>query len=193
MKVLLVMGPPGSGKGTQAKKLGEQYGIAHISTGDLFRREIGDKTKLGIEAQKYIELGQYVPDETTIGMLENRILSNDCLNGFILDGFPRTKAQAEFLDHYLESKNTRVEFAIYYDVSDEIVVQRIKGRAKEDEERGQAVRKDDLDEKIIQQRLNTYHSQTKPVLDYYEQRGVVVKIDASKSVDEIFSETVKLI
>lgn len=193
MKILLVMGPPGSGKGTQASMLKEKYNIAHISTGDIFRAEIAEKTDLGLKAKEYISQGKYVPDEITIGMIEKRVSEDDCSEGFILDGFPRTIPQAEFLDKMLEKQNKKIDYVIYYDVSDEIVVDRIKGRAEKDKIAGKEVRADDLNSDVIKQRLETYHSQTNPVLDYYKKKGIVLQIDASKSVQEIFQESLNKI
>lgn len=189
-KILIVMGPPGCGKGTQATLLKEHFNIAHISTGDLFRAEIGAGSELGTLAKSFIDKGQYVPDEVTINMLKKRIEKNDCTNGFILDGFPRTIPQAEFLDAMLSEKNTKINNVLYYDVADETVVHRIKGRAQKDKEAGKQVRADDLDEGIIQQRLNTYHTQTKPVLEYYQNKNILKTINAERTVEEIFSESI---
>ena len=186
MTIILVMGPPGSGKGTQAKLLKDKLNIAHISTGDLFRAEIGNETELGKKAKEYIDQGKYVPDEITIDMLKKRIEQSDCENGFILDGFPRTIPQAEFLDKMLEEQGKKVDFAIYYNVDNETTIGRIKKRARQDKEAGRPVRDDDLDEATIQQRLDTYHSQTATVLDYYKEQGNLVELDASKTAEEIF-------
>lgn len=187
--ILIVMGPPGCGKGTQATLLKEKYNIAHISTGDMFRQEISSETELGKLAKSYIDQGKYVPDEVTANMLAGRIESQDCAHGFILDGFPRTIPQAEFLSVVLAKKNLTISKVIYYDVSDETVVQRITGRAEKAKAAGDKVRDDDLDETIIRKRLETYHTQTKPVLDFYQEH--LIKIDASKTVEEIFDETIK--
>lgn len=184
------MGPPGCGKGTQAAKLKEKYGIVHISTGDLFRAEVGNKTPLGIEAKKYMDAGKYVPDEITIGMLHNRIKEKDCAKGFILDGFPRTIPQAEALDKLLKEVKEKVTNVIYYNVADKVVVARIKGRAEQDKKAGKVVRADDTDEKVIKQRLDTYHTSTKPVLDHYAKQKLVLTVNAEKTIDEIFADVV---
>jgi adenylate kinase len=189
-KIILVMGPPGCGKGTQAAKLKEKYGIVHISTGDLFRAEVGNKTPLGIEAKKYMDAGKYVPDEITIGMLHNRIKEKDCAKGFILDGFPRTIPQAEALDKLLKEVKEKVTNVIYYNVADKVVVARIKGRAEQDKKAGKVVRADDTDEKVIKQRLDTYHTSTKPVLDHYAKQKLVLTVNAEKTIDEIFADVV---
>lgn len=184
-QILIVMGPPGCGKGTQATLLKEKYNIAHISTGDLFRQEISNQTELGTLAKSYIDQGKYVPDEVTANMLAGRITKEDCANGFILDGFPRTIPQAEFLAKVLSEKELEISKVIYYNVDDDVVVQRIKGRAEKAKAAGEQVRDDDLDESIIRKRLETYHTQTKPVLDFYKDN--LLTLDASKSVEEIFA------
>jgi adenylate kinase len=186
-QIFIVMGPPGCGKGTQAALLKEKFSIAHISTGDLFRQEIANNTELGQVAKSYMDKGQYVPDEVTANMLAERISQADCANGFILDGFPRTIPQAEFLQKVLSEKNLAISKIIYYDVTDDVVVQRIKGRAEKAKSAGEKVRGDDLDESIIRNRLETYHAQTKPVLDFYKEK--LLTVDASKSVEKIFNKT----
>lgn len=188
MKLFIVMGPPGSGKGTQAKLLKEKFNIAHISTGDLFRHEIQDQTKLGEKAEKYIVNGEYVPDKITEGMLLNRIKKKDCSKGFILDGFPRTVEQAKFLKKAIKEKEIIV---IDYRVSDSVVVDRIHGRAKADEIAGNPVRADDMDEKIIRERLLIYHSKTESIIKFYKKNAKYIEVDAEKPVEKIFKESLK--
>jgi adenylate kinase len=189
-KIIIVMGPPGCGKGTQAKLLEEKFQIKHISTGDLFREEIKKETELGKLAKSFIDKGQYVPDDVTIGMLKNRISMPDCENGFILDGFPRTIPQAEFLDAMLKEQALNVSEVIFYDVKDSTVIARIKGRAENDRLAGKNVRDDDLDVNITQRRLDTYHAQTKPVLEFYKRQNIVKIIYAERSVEDIFEESI---
>lgn len=188
-KIILVMGPPGSGKGTQADLLERDLHLAHISTGELFRNEISNNTELGMKAKSYMEKGEYVPDEITTGMLKNRMAADDCSTGIILDGFPRTIAQAEFLDKFLLESGDSVSRVIYYNVPDEEDVNRIKGRAEHDIEEGKNARADDLNEETIMQRLSVYHEKTEPILDYYRAKGIVLEIDATKSINEILDET----
>lgn len=190
MKILLVMGLPGSGKGTQAKLLEKKYNLVHISTGDLFRAAVANGTELGLKAKEYMEAGKYVPDELTIGLLKDRVSQDDCKEGFVLDGFPRTLPQAEFLDKMLDEMNEKISGVLYYNVADDIVVQRIKGRAEQDQAAGKDVRADDLNEETISARIKTYHDNTTPVIDYYKEKSVLVELDASKSIEEIFDATV---
>jgi len=190
-KVLIVMGPPGCGKGTQASKLKEEFGLTHISTGDLFRFELSNETELGLKAKKFMDAGEFVPDSITIEMLRKRIQQDDCKEGFILDGFPRTQPQAEFLDTLLAEMSESITAVIYYDVSDSEVISRIKGRAAEDKVAGRSVRADDLDEEIIKKRLDVYHKATKPLLDFYDSRALLKTIDASKTIDEILVDTLE--
>ena len=158
---LILFGPPGSGKGTQAKNLVRRYELLHISTGDLFRYEMGNDTPLGQKAKSYISKGELVPDEVTIGMLKNKVNANPDVKGYIFDGFPRTIAQAEALDEFLQSKGQSVSRLLALNVDDEELVKRLLERGKT------SGRADDNDESIIRNRIEVYKSETSPVFDYY--------------------------
>jgi adenylate kinase len=177
---LILFGPPGSGKGTQAAKLVEKYKLLHISTGDLFRYEMGNDTPLGLEAKSYIEKGELVPDSVTVGMLRNKVEANMDVEGYIFDGFPRTIPQAEALDRLLAEKNEQVSKLIMLDVSDNELVKRLLERGKT------SGRKDDSDEDIIRNRIEVYKSETSPVFDYYAEKGKAVKVDGIGTIEEIF-------
>jgi adenylate kinase len=177
---LILFGPPGSGKGTQAELLIKEYGIIHISTGDLFRHEIGNETPLGLEAKSYMSRGELVPDSVTIGMLENKVNDNPNAKGIIFDGFPRTIAQAEALDNFLRSKNTSVTTLIALDVPDESLVERLLERGKS------SGRPDDADENIIRNRINVYKSETSQVFGYYDKQGKSKLIHGLGSINDIF-------
>jgi len=177
---LVLFGPPGSGKGTQAEKLVEQYELLHISTGDLFRYEMGNDTPLGLEAKSYIEKGELVPDEVTIGMLRNKVEANPQAKGYIFDGFPRTVAQAEALDALLATSGHVVSKLLMLDVPDEELVKRLLNRGKT------SGRADDNDESIIRNRIEVYKSETSPVYDFYDNENKAVKVNGVGSIDEIF-------
>jgi adenylate kinase len=177
---LILFGPPGSGKGTQAAKLVEKYGLMHISTGDLFRYEMGNNTPLGLKAKEYMNEGKLVPDEITIAMLKNKVLSSPEANGFIFDGFPRTIAQSEALDVLLEELEQPISTLISLEVEEEEIVQRLLNRGKT------SGREDDNDEDVIRKRISVYLQQTTPVFDYYAQFGKSVSINGSGSIDAIF-------
>ncbi len=176
---LILFGPPGSGKGTQAQKLAEKYELLHISTGDLFRHELGNNTPLGQEARRYMDQGKLVPDEITIGMLRNKIEAHPQVKGYIFDGFPRTIPQAEALDKLLAERGQSITALIAIDVPDEEIIQRILLRGKE------SGRSDDQDEKIIRQRIATYREQTLPVYNYYENQNKAYTINGLGLVEEI--------
>ena len=181
MTNLILFGPPGSGKGTQAAKLVGKYQLVHISTGDLFRYEMGHNTPLGQEAKRYIEKGELVPDEVTIGMLKNKVDANPDAKGFIFDGFPRTIAQAEALDQLLEERGTKVTALLALEVDDEEIIKRILLRGKT------SGRADDNDEQIIRNRIEVYNKETSPVFEYYAKKGKAQKIPGIGSIDEIFN------
>ncbi|MBK6666679.1 MAG: adenylate kinase [Saprospiraceae bacterium] len=184
---LILFGPPGSGKGTQAENLIEKYGILHISTGDLFRYEMGNNTPLGIKAKEYMAKGELVPDEVTIGMLKNKVDANPDVSGIIFDGFPRTIPQAEALDAFLQEKNTEVTALVALDVPDEELVKRLLNRGKS------SGRADDNDEEIIRNRISIYKSETAQVFDYYAQNGKSKLIPYVGSIEEIFDRLVAAI
>lgn len=178
---LILFGPPGSGKGTQAAMLTEKHGLLHISTGDLFRYEMGNDTPLGKEAKSYIEKGALVPDEVVIGMLKNKVDANPGVAGFIFDGFPRTTPQAKALDELLFEKKQEVAKLIELDVNDEELVKRLLNRGKT------SGRSDDVDEFIIRNRIEVYKKETTPVFDFYAQKGKSKKINGVGSIEAIFS------
>lgn len=177
---IILFGPPGSGKGTQATNLIEKYGLLHISTGDLFRYEIGHKTPLGMKAQEFMSKGELVPDEVTIGMLKNKVIANPDVSGIIFDGFPRTIAQVKALDDFLAENGTSVTVLVALDVPDDELVKRILLRGKT------SGRNDDNDESIIINRIRVYNQETAPIFNYYAKSGKSKKINGVGSVDEIF-------
>jgi adenylate kinase len=177
---LILFGPPGSGKGTQAIKLIEKYNLLHISTGDLFRAEISNGTALGLEAKSYIDKGALVPDSVTVNMLKSKMEQHPDVNGVIFDGFPRTIPQAEALDEMLQSKGTEVRLLLSLKVEDSEIIARISKRG------ATSGRSDDTDPEIIQTRINTYKSQTTPVADYYAGFGKTKEVVGVGSVEEIF-------
>jgi adenylate kinase len=176
---IILFGPPGSGKGTQAAFLIEKYQLIHISTGDLFRYEMGNDTPLGREAKAYIAKGALVPDEVTIGMLRNKVEMHPDAKGFIFDGFPRTIAQAAALDQLLAEKNSAVSGLLALRVDDEEIVNRVMLRGKS------SGRPDDADETIIRYRINVYKNETTPVFDYYAQQNKSYSINGVGSIDDI--------
>lgn len=177
---LILFGQPGSGKGTQAAKLVEKYNLLHISTGDLFRYEIGNSTPLGLEAKSYMDKGQLVPDSVTIGMLRNKVESNTMSFGYIFDGFPRTIPQCEALDNLLAERNAHINLLIMLDVPDEEVVRRLLERGKT------SGRPDDNDETIIRRRMVVYKDETTSVFGYYEGHGCAIKISGVGEIEDIF-------
>ncbi len=177
---LILFGPPGSGKGTQAVKLVDRYGLLHISTGDLFRYEIGNKTPLGMEAKRYMDSGQLVPDSVTIGMLRNKVEANPDAPGYIFDGFPRTIPQCEALDDLLAEKGQSISKLLLLDVPDDEIVKRIMLRG---ETSGRA---DDLNERVVRNRIEVYKNETTPVFDYYAREGKSFKIKGVGGIEEIF-------
>lgn len=181
---LILFGPPGSGKGTQAAKLVEKYELLHISTGDLFRYEMGNDTPLGLKAKSYIAKGDLVPDEVTIGMLANKVNANPDVNGYIFDGFPRNIFQSEALDSLLNEKGLAVEALLMLDVDDEELVKRLLIRG---ETSGRA---DDNDESIIRNRLEVYKKQTTPVFNYYAEQNKSAKIVGTGSIEEVHERLV---
>jgi adenylate kinase len=184
---LILFGPPGSGKGTQAQKLVEKYGIAHLSTGDMFRYELGNNTDLGQLAKSYMDKGQLVPDSVTIAMLKQRMESDQVKNGFILDGFPRTIAQAEALDGLLNEKNIKITTMLSLVVDEEELINRLLNRGKS------SGRADDVNEAIIRKRLQVYKDETTPVYTYYDSQELAVQVNGMGTIDEIFDELCLLI
>lgn len=183
---LILFGPPGSGKGTQAAKLLKKYKLIHISTGDLFRFNLKNNTPLGLEAKKYIDKGELVPDSVTINMLTEKVNEHPDTKGFIFDGFPRNVHQSKALDALLKSKGTEVSKLLALDVDDEELVKRLLIRGKI------SGRKDDSDESIIRNRFKVYHNETTPVFDYYEKVGKSVKIKGVGTLLAVFRRLCKL-
>jgi len=182
---LILFGPPGSGKGTQAAKLVEKYNLLHISTGDLFRYEMKNDTELGLLAKKYMAEGNLVPDEVTIGMLKNKVNANPDVAGYILDGFPRNVVQAKALDEFLAEKGEEVTQLIALDVKDEEIISRILSRAVT------SGRADDADETIVRSRIDVYKNETSPVFDYYAMFDKALMVNGMGSIDEIYGRLCK--
>ncbi len=181
---LILFGPPGSGKGTQATKLAEQFGLVHISTGDLFRYEIGNDTPLGKEAKRYMDQGQLCPDTVTIGMLRAKVERHPEAGGFIFDGFPRTVAQAKALDRLLTGMNEQVDALLALEVPEDEITGRLLERGKT------SGRSDDQDEAIIRNRFAVYQAETSPVYDYYDKSAKANRIDGVGSIPDILGRLV---
>ena len=178
---LILFGPPGSGKGTQSEKLIEKYGLVHLATGDLLRRERKLKTPLGVEAQQFIDRGQLVPDEVVIGMISSALDENANAKGFLFDGFPRTVAQAEALDKLLDLKKSEIALVLFLEVNEEELIKRLIHRGKT------SGRSDDADESIQRKRQEVYKNETLPVAGYYAKAKKVVNVDGIGDIDEIFT------
>ena len=176
---LILFGPPGSGKGTQAKILEEKFGLLQVSTGDLFRYELGNNTPLGIKARSYMDKGQLVPDEVTVAMLQNKLEMHPDVKGYILDGFPRTIPQCEALDALLKQRGESVDQLISLNVDDEEIVKRLLERGKT------SGRADDANEEVIRKRIAVYKSETSPVFQYYDTKGLSKQIEGIGSIEEI--------
>lgn len=179
---LILFGPPGSGKGTQSEKLIARYGFKHLSTGDILRSEIANKTALGMEAKSLMDKGQLVPDEVVIGMIRSALDNNPGVPGFLFDGFPRTTAQAEALDRLLEQKNAEIGVVLALQVPDEELISRMINRART------SGRSDDADEQVQRKRLEVYLRDTLPVAKHYAQKNKVMEIHGVGTVDEIFGK-----
>ena len=212
MKIIM-LGAPGAGKGTQAKMIAEKYGIPHISTGDIFRSNIKDGTELGMEAKKYMDQGLLVPDELTCDLVMDRIQQDDCKNGFVLDGFPRTIPQAEALDEALNKIGQKMDYAIDVDVPDENIVNRMGGRRAClscgatyhiefnptkaegvcDACGAQTVLRDDDKPETVQKRLSVYHEQTQPLIDYYKKQDILKSVDGTQPMEDVFNAIVGIL
>ncbi|MEC4685645.1 MAG: adenylate kinase [Nitrospirota bacterium] len=204
---IVLLGAPGAGKGTQAKKLVEKYGIPQISTGDILRKAVADGTPLGKEAKAYMDKGELVPDSVVIGLVKERLTRDDCKKGFILDGFPRNTAQAEVLDKVLEETNIPLQVALCVDVDMDILMKRLTGRRtcrqcgqmyniyfsppqKEgvcDKCGGELYQRDDDKEETIRRRLEVYEAQTAPLIEYYKNKGILKTVEGTGDIDEIFA------
>lgn len=206
---LVLFGPPGAGKGTQAKRLEDRYGIAQLSTGEMLRTEVADQTNIGREADAIMKRGELVPDALITSMISERLDRDDCRNGFILDGFPRTVGQAEALDDVLAAKRLKLDHVLSIEVEDEAMIERIVGRftcarcGEGYHERfkrpkvdticdvcgsGEFERRSDDNAETVRQRLKAYHLETEPVLDYYGKQGLVQTVDGMGSIDEVTSQ-----
>ncbi len=177
---LILFGPPGSGKGTQSEKIVERFGLVHLSTGNLLRQEISDKTPLGMEAKNFMDKGQLVPDEVVIGMIDTCLEKNSDAKGFLFDGFPRTIAQAEALDKLLALKKTAISKVLALEVSEDELVRRLLERGKT------SGRSDDSDETVIRKRFSVYKAETEAVAHHYDQQNKLERIPGEGSVDDIF-------
>lgn len=178
---IVLFGPPGAGKGTQAEKLLVKYELVHLSTGDILRGEIANKTELGREAKKSMDKGELVSDEVVIGMMESKIDTNTSAKGFIFDGFPRTTAQAQALDLMLRKKDADISSMLALFVDDDELIKRLLIRGKE------SGRSDDQDQSIIENRILVYNKETAPVIDFYENKNKYKSIDGVGSIDDIFT------
>ncbi|MBO7763310.1 MAG: adenylate kinase [Bacteroidales bacterium] len=187
MKYYVLFGPPGAGKGTQAKLLAEKYNLHHISTGDLLRQEIKKGTELGNQAAVLINAGNFVPDEVVVGMIKNCIEENTHVYGFLFDGFPRTIAQAETLDKLLADRGDEVTSILSISLPDMMVFERIQHRALIEG------RIDDTKREIIQNRIDTYHHKTEPLIDFYKRQGKYQEVDGTGTIEEVFKNISKLI
>lgn len=205
---LVLLGAPGAGKGTQAKKLIEKYGIPQISTGDLLRAAVAEGTQLGKEAKSYMDKGELVPDSVVLGMVEERLKQDDCRNGYILDGFPRNTLQADALDKMLVSLGMPLKAALSVDVPSDDLMKRLTGRrtckacgqmfniyfnpskeeGKCDKCDGELFQRDDDREETIRKRLDVYNSQTSPLIEYYKGRGILKSVTGTGNIDEIFKK-----
>ena len=212
MKIIM-LGAPGAGKGTQAKMIAEKYSVPHISTGDIFRANIKNGTELGMEAKKYMDQGLLVPDELTVKILLDRVAKDDCANGYVLDGFPRTIPQAKVLDNALTEMGDAIDFAVNVDVPDENIVKRMSGRRAclacgatyhiehvPPKAEGicdvcgqELVLRDDDKPETVLNRLNVYHEQTQPLIDFYNEKGVLKNIDGTVDMKEVFAAIVEIL
>lgn len=210
---LILMGLPGAGKGTQAEQIGDQYDISHISTGDMFRAAIKDGTDLGKEAKSYMDAGNLVPDEVTIGIVRERLGKDDCKNGFLLDGFPRTVTQAEALENILTQSGRELDYVLHIDVDHGKLRQRLSGRricrdcgaayhviynppkteGVCDKCGGELYQREDDQEEAVKKRLEVNMEQQQPLLDFYHERGYLQTINGNQNIDEVFQDINRLL
>lgn len=212
MKIIM-LGAPGAGKGTQALKLSEKFKIPHISTGDIFRANIKEKTELGKKAKSFIDQGLLVPDELVVDLVVDRLKKEDCLAGYVLDGFPRTIPQAEALSEALKAMDQKIDFALNIEVPDADIIGRMSGRRvclscgatyhityHPPKQEGicdvcgkELVQREDDKEETVKKRLNVYHEQTQPLIDYYSNQGVLVDIDGTQAMDQVTEDIIKIV
>lgn len=212
MKIVL-LGPPGAGKGTQAKSISNRYSIPHISTGDIFRKNISENTPLGIEAKSYMDNGQLVPDEVTINMVKDRLQQDDCKNGYLLDGFPRTVHQAEALDNFLTEREESIDTALLIEVPKEFILERMTGRrvcpscgasyhikfnppandGKCDLCGSDVIQRKDDTEETVKERLDVYENQTQPLIDFYKNKKQLSVVDGTQAINEVFESVCKIL
>lgn len=212
MKIIM-LGAPGAGKGTQAKKIADKYGIPHISTGDIFRANIKNGTELGKKAKAYMDQGALVPDELVVDLVADRVKQPDCEKGYVLDGFPRTIPQAESLDSVLASMGQKIDYAINVEVPDENIVRRMSGRRACvgcgatyhvvhaptklegvcDRCGEKLILRDDDKPETVQKRLTVYHEQTQPLIDYYKNAGILRTVDGTMEMDQVFAAIVDIL
>jgi len=210
---LILLGPPGAGKGTQAKMVAQKYSLSHISTGDMFRETAASASELGNKLQSFMSQGKLVPDDVVIEVVKTRLAKPDCVKGFLLDGFPRTVKQAEELDKLLAEKNRKISIVLNIDLNDSEIVKRLSSRrvcigcgasynlvtqspkAADvcDQCLGKVVQRTDDNAETVMNRLNVYHEQTSPLIDYYSRAGVLKKADGSKPVEEVFKSLCAII
>lgn len=212
MKIIM-LGAPGAGKGTQAKQIADKYQIPHISTGDIFRANIKEGTALGTKAKTYMDQGLLVPDELVVELVADRIVKDDCKNGFVLDGFPRTIPQAEALDEALAKMGEKMDYAVDVDVPDENIINRMGGRRACvncgatyhivniptkvegicDSCGKEVILRDDDKPETVQKRLQVYHEQTQPLIDYYKNQGILKSVDGTRPMETVFADIVEIL
>ncbi len=183
--IIILFGPPGAGKGTQAKIIEQEHGLVQLSTGDMLRAAVAAGTEIGKKAKAIMDSGALVDDATIVGVISDRIDEDDCKNGFILDGFPRTVAQAEALDDMLQAKGRKLDHVIEVKVADDVLYDRIEGRISQTPE---SERRADDNAETLKKRLDVYHSQTAPVLPYYEQKNMLKTVDGMQSIETVTKE-----
>ncbi|WP_332696628.1 adenylate kinase [Halalkalibacter lacteus] len=210
---LILMGLPGAGKGTQAERIVKEYGVPHISTGDMFRAAIKGETELGLKAKSFMDAGELVPDEVTIGIVRDRLTEDDCKNGFLLDGFPRTVAQAEALEDLLDSMGRKINFVLNVDVPEKLLMDRLTGRRVSpssgktyhvifnppkvegvcDVDGKELIQRDDDKPETVKKRLEVNQKQSKPLVDFYTKKGYLRDINGDQDIDKVFEDIDQLL